>query len=198
MKLYGSKMSPFVRKTLIVVEELGLGDRVGFVAAEGTPLDAPGLRAKNPLAKIPILECESGRVVYDSAVICETLLQKAPAHALLPVAGEARIDTLTRQALADGVADCAVTAAYERRLRPEAKRWDVWIDLQLGKVDRGLDAMDAEIAGAERFDLGDCAMAGVLAYLDARFADRPWRGGRPALADWFEAAKARPSVAAIL
>lgn len=194
MKLYGSKMSPFVRHALIVIEEIGFGDKVAFVAAEGSPLDAPGLRVKNPLKKIPFLELEDGRIVYDSRVLIEHLVGLAPAQTLLPSDPGARLDALTRQALALGAADCAVGVSYERRLRPEEKRWPDWIAIQLGKVDAALDAM---APASDRFDLGDSAAAALLAYLDARYSDRPWRAGRDALAAWFEAASERPSVAAI-
>lgn len=199
MKLYGSPVSPFVRKARIVVAELGLSERVAFVLAEGTPVDAdPGLRIKNPLRRIPFLELDDGSVVYDSRVAVEAMIQAARPQSLLPEDGPERIETLTRQALADGICDSAVGAAYEMRLRPAEKVWDVWVAQHWAKVESGLDAFEAAERPEGRFDLGDCALAALPAYLDLRFSDRPWRETRPKLAAWWETERMRPSVAATL
>lgn len=202
MRLYGSAFSPFVRKTRIVVGELALDETVDFVSAEGTPLDDPGLRAKNPLKKIPFLEFSDGRLAYDSRVVCVALIEaatdEAAKRALLPSGGPDQMDALTRQALADGMCDAAVSVAYERRLRPAEFQWDVWMDMQLDKVAAALDALENTPPPSGRFDLGDCAVAATLPYLDLRFPDRPWRDGRPALTAWWAEAQRRPSVAATL
>lgn len=202
MRLYGSGTSPFVRKALIVAAEAGIMDQVEFIAAEGGPLDPPGLREKNPLRKIPFLETPDGRILFDSRVVVEAFIEAAPdagaARALLPSAGPGRMDVLTRQALADGICDCAVAVSYESRLRPPERQSPEWLALQWGKVVSGLDYLEALAPAEDRFDLGDCALAGTLPYLDFRFPDRDWRVGRPQLAAWFEAAKQRPSVAETL
>lgn len=201
MRLYGSRTSPFVRKTLIVAEEAGIMDRVEFVAAEGSPLDPPGERAKNPLRKIPFLEMPDGRILFDSRVVAEAFIEAADesaSRALLPSAGPERFDALTRQALSDGICDCAVAISYETRLRPEAQQSPDWLAVLWGKIDSGLDWLEQNAPPADRFDLGDCGLAGALPYLDFRFSHRDWRASRPQLAAWFEQVKARPSVAAIL
>lgn len=201
MKLYGSGASPFVRMTRIVLGELGLQAKVQFVLAEGGPLDPPGERAKNPLKKIPFLEFDDGRIALDSRVVCEALLSEAApdrAAALLPTAPAARLEVLTRQALAIGMADLAVASSYEQRLRPLEKQWPEWLDLQWSKIASGLDTMDDDPPPSGRFDLGDCAWVSLLAYLDFRFDDRSWRSGRLALATWFESVRTRPSMTATL
>ncbi len=207
MKLYGSPISPFVRKARIVAGELGLGDALTFIVTEGAPTDLdPGLRAKNPLRKIPFLELGDGQIVYDSRVICEALAAAAAdpvkSEALLPPSGPSRFTVLTRQALADGICDAAVATAYERRLRPEDMVWERWVEAQLGKVWSGLDAAEQAVPGdgqaEDRFDLGDCALACVPPYLDLRFPDHPWRDGRPRLTAWWERVRGRRSVSATL
>lgn len=202
MRLYGSATSPFVRKVRIVCTELGLDDRVEFIPAEGTPLDEPGLRAKSPLRKIPFLETADERVLFDSRVVAEALIEacrdEGAARAMLPSAGPDRLDALTRQALGDGLCDAAVAVAYERRLRPEALQWPEWMDMQWGKALSALDWAEAHVPPADRFDLGDAALAAALPYLDHRFAERDWRPGRAALTAWWEGVCARPSVAATL
>ncbi|MEL6979921.1 MAG: glutathione S-transferase N-terminal domain-containing protein [Pseudomonadota bacterium] len=202
MRLYGSVNSPFVRKVRIVIGELELEERVEFIAAEGTPLDDPGLRAKTPLKKIPFLETSDERILFDSRVIAEAMIESCPdeatARAMLPSGGPDRQDTLTRQALGDGICDAAVGVAYETRLRPEALHWPEWLDIQWGKVVSALDWAETRALAADRFDLGDAALAAALPYLDFRFPDRDWRIGRPALTGWWDGVRARPAVAATL
>ena len=202
MRLYGSQTSPYVRKTRIVVAETGLSHQVEFVAAEGAPLDPPGLRGRNPLRKIPFLETTDGRLLFDSRVVAEALIAATPlrdaADGLLPPEGDDRFDALTRQALADGICDAAVAIAYETRLRPAEKQWSDWLDDLWSRVISGLDWLEASPRPEGRFDLGDCALAATLPYLDLRFGDRGWRDGRPVLSAWWEIAQLRPSVAATL
>lgn len=198
MKLYGSTASPFVRKVRIAIGELGLDKKVEFVASEGTPFDEPGDRAKAPLRKVPFLELDEGRVVYDSRVIIEALTQNLPNQTLVPASALRRLDTLTREALGDGLCDAALSASYERRLRPAEKVWDAWIEAQMGKVMSALDTFEADKGYDGRFDIGDCALAAALVYLDLRFEDYPWRPGRARLTAWWDSVKTRPSVAATL
>lgn len=201
MRLYGSRMSPFVRKTLVVAAEAGIDDRVEFIDAEAQPLGPPGDRVKNPLRKIPFLEMPDGRILFDSRVVAAAFIEAAEesaARALLSSGGPEQMDALTRQALVDGICDFAVANSYEIRLRPEAQQSPEWIAMRWERIDSGLDWLEANIPPADRFDLGDCALAALLPYLDARFGHRDWRATRPRLAAWFETAKTRPSVAAIL
>lgn len=200
MKIYGAPPSPYARKVRIVAAELGLLDRIEFIDTEGGPLDPPGAGARrlNPLSKIPFLVYPSGRVVYDSLVVCLALIDEVPDQTLLPAAGPDRIEVLTREALSRGASDAAISAIYEVRYRPEAQQMADWIEGQWRKVSAALDAMEAIVPPPGRFDLGDCAWASTLSHIELRFSDRHWRDGRRGLSDWFDAVSSRPSVSAIL
>ncbi|KMO14612.1 glutathione S-transferase family protein [Methylobacterium platani] len=80
MKLYGTSLSPFVRKVLVVLAEKG-------IEAEHVPLrfhdPDPGFQAASPLGKIPALEDGEFRLA-DSSAIIHYLERKHPAPALLP------------------------------------------------------------------------------------------------------------------
>ena len=79
-KLYGTSVSPFVRKVLVYMEEKG-------IAFENEPVNpfAPPENYKeiSPLGKIPALET-NGRTLADSSVICQYLERENPAPALYP------------------------------------------------------------------------------------------------------------------
>jgi glutathione S-transferase len=196
MQLHHNAASPFVRKVMAVAIETGLADRIEPVKRLPSPV-APvaELNADNPLGKIPCLVTDDGIALYDSRVICEYLDSLHDGQKMFPGAGAARWTALRRQALADGVMEAGVLTRYETFLRPQAARWDDWIENQKQKFRRGLDALEREAARLDVVDIGTLAIACALGYLDFRFADEGWRAGRPQLAAWLEQFAKRPSIA---
>jgi glutathione S-transferase len=189
MILRSSPTSPFGRKVKLAAHALGLMDRIEIVnAAPADPSDS--LRNENPLGKMPALLLEGGDALYDSRVIVEYLADLAGDRTLLPK-GADRWEALRLQALADGMADAAILQFYEERFRPEAMRSADWVDYQQGKIDRGLDVLDA---APPRFEnaphIGHLALAATLAWFDFRFS-RKWRDGRERLAAWQDDAASR-------
>src|ERR1700756_3787191 len=122
MKLHWSPRSPFVRKVMVAVHELGLADRVTCVrtVAASTKPHAELMR-DNPLSKIPTLVLDDGTVIYDSPVICEYLDGLGAPPKLHPADPKARLVALRRQALGDGYLDLLVLLRDERlRANPAA------------------------------------------------------------------------------
>ena len=183
MLLRSSSASPFARKVRIAAIALGLSDRIEIIPAD-TSDPADSLRAQNPLGKIPTLVLEDGRALYDSAVILEYLDSLAGGGKIIP-AGRERFETLTRAALADGVADAAILKIYEQRWREEAAHSARWLDHQSGKISRGLGALEADSPRADAADVASISLACALGYLDLRFAGA-WRQERPRLVAWLD------------
>jgi glutathione S-transferase len=180
----------------MLARETGLAARVEEIESAVSPV-APNeiLARENPLVKIPALVTDTGETLYDSAVICEYLDTLHAGRKFFPAAGPQRFTALRRQALTDGILEAAVLCRYEVAVRPEALRWNDWIDGQKRKIRGGLDALEGEVATwGDEFDIGQIGAACVCGYLDFRFADLNWRAGRPKLAAWFERAAQRPSV----
>jgi len=198
MQLYYSPASPFARKVLVAAHETGLIDRISTVTAQATPVSRdPNVAGQNPLGKIPTLVLDDGSALYDSRVIVDYLDGLHGGAKLAPGEGLERARVLAAQALGDGMMDAAVLVRYETALRPEALRWPDWMHGQLAKVDAALDLLESRAGElGRRFDIGAIAAACALGYLDFRFAERDWRGSRPALAAWFAEVSKRPSVAA--
>ena len=167
--LRSSSTSPFGRKVKVAAAVVGLADRVTIVPADTMSADDP-LRRDNPLGKIPSRILADGTSVYDSRVIAEWLDHESGGGVLLPKAWDARLAVLTRQALADGIADAAVLRLYEGRFRPAEKHEPVWIAHQSGKMERGLSTLEANppVASASP-DIGVIAVACLLEWLDFRF-----------------------------
>jgi glutathione S-transferase len=182
--LRATPMSPFGRKVRMAISRLGLWDRIEMVKAD--PLDPNDvLRRDNPLGKIPTLITDDGKAVYDSRVILEYLDHVAGGGRVIPTAWPARVETLTLQAMADGVMDACILIVYEGRHRPEALHHPPWLDYQRGKAVRGLTAFAKQPADPAHFDVGTIAAACMLGYLDLR-KQVDWRPEFPTLVGWLD------------
>jgi len=192
--LYGSTRSPFVRKVLIVAHELGLADAIALrpVIVSNTARDAE-VGAVNPLGQIPAMVLDDGTALYDSLVICLYLAARAGENRLLPADGPAHWDVLTRHALGQGLAESLVKLFGERRRSDDPLGAAVAAALT-EKIEHGFHAASAREWLAGRFDLGDIALAGAIAYADFRFPAIDWRAA--GLGPFYTAALARPSMQA--
>ena len=195
MKLLWSSRSPFVRKVMLFAHEKGLADRIERVRTVVAPTKPnPDVMALNPLNKLPTLILDDGRAIYDSRVIVEYLDGLTPAPRFIPAAGEARLDALRRQAMADGMLDFMLLGLSERA-RPQAQQSpELLAALQL-KFKTAFDALEREIPALQStpFGIAHIAVGAVAGYADFRYAKENWRDGRPALAAFAQSFAARPS-----
>ncbi|MBI1170894.1 glutathione S-transferase [bacterium] len=197
MRFYNSPTTPFGRKVAVLLREIGLKDKVDVVEVSGTPV-APGTMPvdRNPLGKIPLLERDDGKAIYDSRVICRYLddLTGAGLYGAAPKLW----DVLTLEATADGMLDAAVLMVYEARLRPPEIQFPDWLEGQWAKIARALDALETSwidhLNGP--LDMGHIAVGCGLGYLDFRHAARDWRAGHPRLAEWEARFAQRPAMKA--
>ena len=184
MILRSSPPSPFGRKVKIAAAILGLSNKIEIVVTDTIdPTDS--IRQQNPLGKIPALILADGTALYDSRVIVEYLDLMAGGGKLIPNGAE-RIQTLTLQALADGIMDAGILQMYERRFRDEDRREAKWIAHQQGKIDRALAYLEQTGAPLHTTPLiGEIALACALGYLDLRF-EGTWRAKHPKLVAWLD------------
>lgn len=198
MKLIGSFTSPFVRKVRMVAAE----KRVEYEWEAQNPWDpASTVAAINPLGQIPVLQLDDGTTLFDSRVICEFLDTVSPISKLLPQGNRERIEVKCWEALADGIMEAGVLARLENQ-RPEAQRNPDWIERQMSKMQRGLDAMETGVAKSSgawccgnNFTLADVAIAACIGYLDFRYPQLDWRADRPHLSELATKLAERPCVA---
>jgi glutathione S-transferase len=197
MKLYHSPLSPYVRKVVVLLHELGKSDEVMLHTVSTTAFASDkSLKAANPLAKLPALERDGGITLYDSRVIT-AYLDDLYGGGLYPTKNT-RWETLTLEATGDGIMDSAVSMAYEVKLRPEAEQSPDWIEAQWEKAARGISVLNARwmshLSGP--LTMGHISVACALSYIDFRHDARNWRKGNEALSEWFAAFDSRPSMAA--
>lgn len=196
MKLYGSLTSPYVRKVRVVLAE----KRIGHDFVVENPWDAgSGVPALNPLGKVPVLERDDGKLLYDSALIVD-YLDSLSAPALIPAAGEPRWEVLRWHTLAAGVVDAVVSRLLETR-RPPAEQSAKHVARQESAIARALEAAEKDLRAPHlvgaRLTLADIALGVMLEYIDFRYA-HDWRSAHPRLAQWLAPMRARPSFQATL
>ena len=169
MKLLASLASPYTRKVRIVLAEKRIDCDVEIV-----DVNAPAnpVTRDNPLGKIPTLVLDDGTALYDSRVIVEFLDNVSPIARLIPDENRERVAVRRWEALADGVLDAGGLVRYES-LRPKKEQSAAWVEKQLGKVRRGLAAMDAELGErawchGERYSLADIALGCCFGWLEFR------------------------------
>jgi glutathione S-transferase len=196
LKLIGSATSPYVRKARIVAAE----KRIEYAWELHDPWAADAkVYEFNPLGKVPVLILDDGTTLYDSRVICEFLDAVSPIGKLIPADHRERIEVRRWEALADGVLDAGV-AVRQERLRPAKERSASWIERQMAKVERGLDAIEQQLGAkpfccGNAFTLADVAVGACIGWLDFRFPQLAWRDTHPELARLVEKLAERPSFA---
>ena len=196
MKLIASLTSPYARKIRVVLAEKGLPFELEVDIPWLADTRVPGY---NPLGKVPALVADDGEVWFDSPVIAE-YLDTLAGPLLLPADRTAALPVRQAEALADGITDAAV-AAFLEGMRPAERQDPAAIERQLGKISRGLTALEARVAqrkgcAGEALTIADIAIGCTLGYLDFRFAHLGWRAAHPQLAAWADGLLARPSFTA--
>lgn len=116
MLLFGSTLSPFVRKTNAFILEKGLAVELHQVR----PGDAdPAFRAASPLGKIPGFK-DGDFTISDSTAIITYLDTKHPEPRLIPTNAEARARTIWFEEFADTVlSPCVGKIFFNRVVMPK-------------------------------------------------------------------------------
>ena len=202
MKLYVTPASPWVRRVVVSILELGIRDRFEFVQTRwphswGTrrvahPGDFPH---DTPVERIPALVAGDLHLV-ESHAICDYINGELGGWRLLAREGAARW-----RALADiSVANAVIEAQIARRaelLREERERSDDFIGKMRDRSLRCLAALEKRASGlGEDFDLAQITIAVACGYQDWRYPSDDWRSDAPALAAWFDRVSPRPSLRA--
>jgi glutathione S-transferase len=146
MELIGRNLSPFVRRTAIVLNLLDIPyEQRGLSTAD----DTAEIATINPVVRVPSLLLDGGEILVDSSAIIDHLLEVGdPGHGLLAAGGAGRRAVLRFAAIGHGVMEKAVSSSYERNRRPKEKVFDGWVKQVESQVTGGLAALnDAAAAG---------------------------------------------------
>ena len=180
MKLLYASASPYSAKVRMAAAQAGIA--LDLVAIQTNP-QPEELTSVNPLGKIPCLVTDEGVGIYDSRTITQ-YLNRLSGNALYPRNIGKKLEAEQLESLADGICDCLLAHVYERRMRPEEKVHQPWLDLQWSKVTRALDLINAAPPRLGKKPTGGhIALRAAVGYLELRFAGQ-WERGRTKLKRW--------------
>jgi glutathione S-transferase len=193
MKLYTSPSSPFGRKVVMSAIETGMDSRMQMLTINPWE-SSPELLRANPLSKIPVLVTDEGLSIFDSSAVCDYIDARDGHHRLLPADPTARLHTLRRQSLADGMLDAAVVILLNRAQKPERVHRG-FVARQEQAIARTLECLERDTAELhDGFNLGHIALVCALDFLSvAQVVD--WKPKHEKLAEWLSRMHKRPSVA---
>lgn len=203
MILYGSTMSPFVRKVAALANEKGIAfDLVPVAIADANP----AFRAVSPFGKMPALD-DDGFGLADSSAICHYLEAKYPEHPLIPSEPKQRGQTIWFEEFADTILfNCIGPMFFNGVVAPRFLGRDGDMEAA-NKAEREtlpplLDYLEAQIGTreflvGEALTLADLAVASPFANLD-HCGVAIDAGRHPRLAAYVAAILARPSFARMI
>jgi glutathione S-transferase len=116
MIIYGSSMSPFVRKTIVFAEEKGLDFEVVMAGGQGGP---PEFREASPFGKMPGFK-DGDFLISDSTAIITYMDAIKPEPNLIPTDPKARARTIWYEEFGDTiVAGCGGKIFFNRVVSPK-------------------------------------------------------------------------------
>lgn len=143
MKLIGMLDSPFVRRSAVSLQLLGIAfEHASISVFRGYAQFA----AINPVVRAPTLVCDDGTVLMDSSLIVDYAEALARPRSLMPAALPERLHALRVIGLALVACDKTAQIVYERGLRPPEKLHEPWIARVSAQLLAALGALDAELA----------------------------------------------------
>ncbi|MDE0770426.1 MAG: glutathione S-transferase family protein [Opitutaceae bacterium] len=194
MKLYYGKISPFVRKVMILVHELNLIDQIELVPSPVNPLEPmQSVIDINPLGKIPALETDSGERLMGSTLIAQHLASLKNDSRIYPQ-DENQWSALRYAVLADGILDAGNLVRIEL-MRESDKQWDTWREVQELKILNVLALLETEfnLLNIEAPTIGEISIVCALDWLSLRLDYLDWQNSYHGLAQWHARISCRPS-----
>ena len=205
--VYGSSVSPFVRKVRVVLAEKGVEYKLEQVSPFAPP---PEFLAISPLKRIPVLrdtDLPEPNTLPDSSAISDYLEHKFPKPALYPGESfqrgralfyEEYADTLLAQTLGPGV---FFERVVKKMMRKEPDEAAVAVVLR-DKIPPIFDFLEKEI-GTKKFFVGDSFSIADIAmgstFVNFEHAGETVDANRwPHLARYVAAIHARPSFKALI
>jgi glutathione S-transferase len=175
-------------RALWALEEVGIPYQLEIVSAEGESAEQHG--ARHPLGRVPVLEEDDGRTVFESSAICLRGAELAPDADLIPAAGTFE-RALTYQWIFFVMTEIeppAITAMRAHRADGEED------ESALRRVGRGLEAVEAALVDRD-YILGESFSVADIVVSEVTFMTQRLGVGEPGpnLVAYFERLAARPA-----
>ncbi len=194
MLLIGMLDSPYVRRTAISLQLLGLPFEHHALSVFRTFDEFRGI---NPVVKAPTLVCDDGTVLMDSTLILQYAEALARPRTLLPALPVELAAALRNIGFALAACEKAVQIYYEDTLRPPEKRHAPWVERVTGQLHAAFDALEAAAAArafdAKRMDQAALTVAVAWTFTQETIPGVVAPGNYPALVAFTAQAEAHPA-----
>lgn len=174
MKLVGMMDSPYVRRTAISLDALGLPFRHLPVSVFSTYEEFRGI---NPVVKAPTLVLDDGTVLMDSSLILQYIeMEHFGGHSPLWSADAGRrLRQFRATSLAMAACDKAVQLVYETRLRPPGAQHTPWKQRVLAQMRAAFASLenittDLPVMAEDRLDQATITSAVVWQFTQSQLA----------------------------
>ena len=206
MKLLSAKRAPNPRRVLMFLAEKGItGIEVQDIDLNAGAHKTPEFLAKSPLAKVPALELDDGRVLTETRAICTYLEGLYPAPNLMGVdaterafieMADRRVELTLLLQIANAIRHTHPgLATLEQPQFADFGNSQAQKMLETAQVFEHLLVQQEWMAGA-RFSIADITAFCALEFARGLMKFTPARAGLPALQAWRDKVAARPSAQA--
>ena len=165
MQLIGMLDSPYVRRTAISLECLGLPFAHQPVSVFST---FDQFRGINPVVKAPTLVCDDGEVLMDSSLILQYAEARSGKSLWPQDAAELQHD-LRAVGLALAACEKSVQIVYERNLRPQAFQYAPWLARVTGQLRAAYAGLEQDVGRRRAVFVGPLHQAAITAAVAWQF-----------------------------
>jgi glutathione S-transferase len=168
MRLIGMLDSPYVRRTAISFDLLG----IAFIhEAVSVFRHFEQFKSINPVVKAPTLICDDGAVLMDSSLILQYVEATQTKSNSLWSSNPLQMQREMRAvSLALAACDKSVQLIYERNLRPPELRYEPWQTRVTGQILAAFAALETEAKIHRDIFASERSQAGVTSAVAWRFA----------------------------
>ena len=202
MRLYVTPASPWVRRVMVCILELGISDKFEFVQTKWphawgtqTVVPSPEFAADTAVRRIPALVTKDFTLT-ESHAICDYLNAEFGDYRLLARDGATRWKALAAISIANGAIEAQIARRAEL-LRGDVNRSDDFIAKMRDRQMRCHAAIEKDhLSGFDAdFDLAQITTAVACGYDEWRYGPE-WRQAAPKLAAWYDRIAQRASLKA--
>lgn len=171
MQLLGGFLSPYVRRTAVSLNQMGLP----YESVKVPVWDDPeAVKKHNPLVRIPTLVLDDGEVLVESYAILDALDEMAGDKRLIPASGTARRDVMKVTAVGVGAIDKTIWAVYELRFHEKEHASRSWVEHNEAQALGGFEWLNglAEKMGGGWLCGADVTQADITAAVGYSFANK--------------------------
>lgn len=169
MKIIGSRLSPFVRYTRAICEELNIDYSFQEVPsmAQATQEELSSIRNYNPAMKVPILQ-DDDKTILDSRIIVSYLLEKARDSSSIDLNIKMTVEKENHLTLLYAVADSAIMRFLISKNHTNVSMDDGYMKRSLDRIDSCLSHLNQDKEFAKTFGVPELWALYLLQWLSER------------------------------